>query len=162
MTADQYQAPRAVSELSSDLSLALGRAIWAFSVVESATFDYMQKLSKEPLHELMDDQLFKARVKLVRRLIERIEGFHTEKANALQYLSQAERLANTRNAIAHNPWRVWADLEARELRANIQPRRANAVALTRKSVEKFTAEAQALAVGLFGALGSLPSVCNLP
>ena len=140
MTVEKFGPTGDLSALSTDLSLARGRAIWAFSVVESATFDYMRQLSKEPLHELMDDQPLKARVKLVRRLIERIEGFEAEKANAIRLLSQAEHLATTRNAIAHNPWRVWADLEARELRANIQPRRAAAAAHTLESVEKFTAE----------------------
>lgn len=159
---EEREPQGAIESLSDDLALALGRAIWAFSVVESATFDYMQQLSREPLHELMNDQLFRARVKLVRRLIQRIDGFAKEKANATLLLERAEKLAETRNAIAHNPWRIWADFEVRELRANIQPPRANAKAHTLESIEGFTAEAQDVSVGLFSALASLPFVCNLP
>jgi len=122
----------------------------------------MRQLSREPLHELMDDQLFKARLKLVKRLIQRIDGFAEEEANATQFLVRAEKLAETRNAIAHNPWRIWADFKDRELRASIQPPRANAKAHTLETIEEFTTEAHEVSIGLFGALATLPFVCNLP
>jgi hypothetical protein len=130
-------------------------------VIESATFDYLRQLSTEPLHELMIDQLFKARIGLVLKLVQRIEGFDIEKAQALRFLKRAEDLAKTRNAIAHNPWRIWADFELRELRANIQPAKANAQAHTLESVRQFTVDAQEVSLGLFEALHSLPHVGNL-
>jgi len=158
---DQPEPRGHLESLSDDLSLALGRAVWAFSVIESATFDYLKQLSTEPLHELMIEQLFKASLSLVLKLVERIEGFPDEKANAQRFLKRAEELAKTRNAIAHSPWRIWADFELRELRAHIQPPKANAKAHTLETVRQFTADAEEVSVGLFEALGSLPHVCNL-
>ena len=158
---DQPEPRGHLESLSDDLSLALGRAVWAFSVIESATFDYLKQLSTEPLHELMVDQLFKSRLSLALKLVERIDGFPEEKAQAQRFLNRAEELAKTRNAIAHNPWRIWADFELRELRADIQPPRANAKVHTLETVRQFTVEAEATSLGLSDALRSLPHVFNL-
>jgi hypothetical protein len=152
--------PAHLDSLSVEISTALGRAVWIFSAIESATYDYLKQLSKEPLHELMADQLFKARVKLATQLVARIEGFSEEKAQALLYLKRAENLAKTRNAIAHNPWRIWADFEARELKAAIFQRKEGAPVHTLESVRQFTSEAEEVSEGLQSSLRALPYVCN--
>ena len=155
---NQPEANRYLESLGDDLSLALGRAIWSFSVIESATFEYLKKLSTEPMHELMVDQLFKARLNLVFKLVERIDGFESEKKKAKGYLDRAEKLAKLRSAIAHNPGRVWADFDLRELQAEIQPPRINAVSYSLATVRQFTVDAQEVSSGLLEALRSLPQV----
>jgi hypothetical protein len=154
------EPPDHLDPLSLEISTALGRAVWIFSAIESATYDYLKQLSREPLHELMADQLFRARIKLATQLVVRIEGFDDEKAQALQCLKRAEELAKTRNAIAHNPWSIWADFEERNLKAAIFQRKPNSPVHTLDSVRRFTSEAEEVSVGLQRALSSLPRVCN--
>ena len=149
-----------IDSFSDELSLALGRAVWAFSAIELITHDYLRQLSTEPLHELMAGQSFRVRTRLVAQLLARIDSFPREKADATRYLKRAEGLAEIRNAIAHNPWQVWADFDLRELRAQIKPVRANSEGQTLESVRKFTAEAQEVATGLSQALRMLPYICN--
>ena len=100
-----------LEDLNAELAQALGEAIWAFAMVERLTYKYLRKLSSEPLDELMGDQLFRARLKLVRHLVQRLKGQDEDKALALHYISKAEKLAETRNLIAHNPWQTWIDFE---------------------------------------------------
>lgn len=158
---NKSEPPSYLESFSEDLSLALGRAIWSFSMIEAATFDYLKQLSTEPLHELMVDQLFKARLGLVTKLVERIEGFAVEKERAIDFLRRAGELAKIRNAIAHNPWRVWVDFDLKKLQAHLQSPKANAQAHTLATVRKFTADAQEVSSGLFEILRSLPQICNL-
>ena len=145
-----------LEELHNQLSLALGEAIWAFSKVESLTYDYLRVLSTEPLHELMDGQSFASRCKLAERLVSRIEGREAEKVRALAALKRALSLANNRNRIAHNPWRIWIDFCKRDLQAGIfHSVRQGDVEVTPEFVRKFATDAQGAATELDDALRAL-------
>lgn len=149
-----------LDQFASELSRELGIAIWVFSAIESATFDYLKKLSTEPLHELMANQLFKPRITLVRALVNRIDGFEQEKVKALGYLKHAEELAKTRNAIAHNPWQIWADFESKELKAEIKPRKPKGKMENLDSIKAFIQDAEKVLKGMQSALDSLPFISN--
>jgi hypothetical protein len=53
-----------LEKLRLELCQALGEAVWAFSMIEGLTYSYLRRLSSEPLHLLMGDQGFGARIKL--------------------------------------------------------------------------------------------------
>ena len=60
--------------LNAELAQELGKAIWAFALIERLTYKYLRKLSSEPPDALMGDLNFGARVKLIRHLVVRLEG----------------------------------------------------------------------------------------
>ena len=145
-------------EMHNELSLALGRAVWAFSMIERLTYEYMAALSTEPLDVLMGDQPFKSRIKLIKQLIKRIEGATEEKERALRYIQKAESLADTRNTIAHNPWRIWVDFEQKNFRTEIQKYTRQEKSFDLSAVRQFTEDAQEAASGMEGALCALTGI----
>jgi len=147
-----------LEDLSAELAQALGEAVWAFSMIERLTYKYMKALSSEPLHTLMADQTFKARTKLIKHLIERLEGQEDAKTRALRYLDKAKKLASKRNVIAHNPWQIWIDLEAQEFRTEIQKFTDDEKNVDLAEVRKFRDEARETASGFEDALANLEYV----
>lgn len=147
--------PHYLDALRNDLCHALGEAVWAFSTIERLTYRYMKALSTEPLHELMADQGFNARIKLIKRLIGRLTGQEKEKEFALGYLKKAESLAATRNMVAHNPWQIWVDFETDDIKGAIRKFDNDEPGLDIAEVRRFAADAQEAASGLEYALGDL-------
>ncbi|WP_086973122.1 hypothetical protein [Caballeronia glebae] len=147
--------PNYLEALRSDLCHALGEAVWAFSMIERLTYRYMKALSSEPLHELMADQGFNARIKLVKRLIDRLQGQDEEKTYALHYVRRAEQLAATRNMVAHNPWQIRVDFQTDEFKSAIRKFEDDRPGLDIAEVRRFAADAQEAASGLEYALGNL-------
>ena len=142
--------------LHNQLSSVLGEAIWAFSKIESLTYDYLRVLSIEPLHELMQGQAFASRCTVAERLVNRIEGRTEEKARALAAIQRARHLAKHRNRIAHNPWKIWIDFSKREFQAGIiHPAQQNEFEISPAFVKQFSAAAQQAATELEGALNAL-------
>jgi hypothetical protein len=144
-----------VAELGDELSLALGRAIWAFSMIERLTYEYLSALSSEPLDVLMGDQMFKSRIRLMRHLVERLAGQQEEKEFALRQIDKAEKLAETRNVIAHNPWRIWIDFESKSFKSEIQKYTRKEKTFDLGRVREFTEDAQECASSLEYALSQL-------
>jgi hypothetical protein len=126
-------------------------------MIEGLTYRYMKSLSSEPLDTLMGDQLFKARIKLIKHLVERIKGKDEEKGRALRYIQKAEKLAETRNVIAHNPWQIWIDFERDDFRTEIQKYTKKEKTFDLTAVRKFTEDAREAASGLEYALSALTS-----
>ncbi|SAL50809.1 hypothetical protein AWB73_05287 [Caballeronia turbans] len=149
------EEPQYLETLRSELCHALGEAVWAFSMIERLTYQYMKALSSEPLHELMAGQAFSARLRLITRLVDRLQGQEAEKAYALKYLKRAEKLAKTRNTVAHNPWQIWVDLDAEQFRSAIRRFDDDESGLSIAEVRSFAADAQEAASGLEVALGNL-------
>jgi hypothetical protein len=140
--------PHYIDRLHDELSQALGEAIWAFSMIEKLTYSYMKKLSTEPLDELMAGQNFVPRIRLVRRLVERLEGQDGSKETALQHLAEAEKLADIRNTLAHNPWKIWVDFEQSKFMSEIQKLTNENKRYDLELVRKFRDEAGELASNL--------------
>jgi hypothetical protein len=141
-----------LAEHGDELSLALGRAIWAFSKIERLTYEYLKALSNEPLDVLMVDQPFKSRIKLIKQLVERLAGQHEDKAFALRQINKAESLADIRNMIAHNPWCIWIDFETKSVKSEIQKYHKREKKHDLSSICKFTEDAQKCASSLENAL----------
>jgi hypothetical protein len=131
-----------LEDLNAELAQALGEAIWAFAMVERLTYKYLRKLSNEPLDELMGDQQFRARIKLVRHLVERLTGQDEEKGLALHYIDKAVKLAETRNLLAHNPWQTWIDLEESTFKSEIKKSTNESKTINLERVREFTDEAR--------------------
>lgn len=142
---DKEEQAHYLEELRAELSQALGEAIWAFSMVERFTYSYLKNLSSEPLHELMDDQSFGVRIRLIRKLIQRLKGQVEQKAIALRCLEKAEKLARTRNMLAHNPWRIWIDFDESKFKSEIRKVTDETKALDLETVRAFRDDASELA-----------------
>jgi hypothetical protein len=155
-----YEGSDYLDSLGDELALALGRAVWAFARIEWLTYEYMRALSDDSLDELMGDQLFRARIRLTRQLVERLEGKASEKAAAVAAIEQAERLADRRNTLVHNPWQIWIDLERKDFLTEIQKYNRREKKLDLSAVKAFTDEATQTASALQVALGALirPSI----
>ena len=109
-----------LQQLHRELALALGDAVWAFARIEWVVHDYLRRLSNDPLDELLADFNFRPRANVLRRLIQKREASQDLKKRALFAIEQAEGLADRRNIIVHNPWRIWIDLDAREFMHEIR------------------------------------------
>lgn len=145
----------ALHALNSELALALGEAIWAFSMVERQTYKYLRNLSSEPLDELMADQPFKVRIRLIRHLVDRLEGQEEAKARAVRYLDEAEKLAVTRNLLAHNPWQVWINFEQSAFKSAVKKITNEKKSIELEKVREFRDAAGELASNLEELLGGL-------
>ncbi len=141
--------------LGDELSLALGRAVWAFARIEWLTYEYMRKLSTDSLETLMGDQPFRVRIKLIKQLVQRLEGCENEKQTALSCIDRAERLADQRNTIVHNPWQIWIDFERRDFVTEIKKYTNQQKTFDLSAVRAFTESAQQTASDLQDALGAL-------
>lgn len=143
-------------QFHAELTQAVGEAIGAFALIEMLTYRCMADLSSEPLHELMADQSFSARMRLSRKLVKRLKEQDELKAIVLHHFDDAEKLAQTRNIIAHNPWMVSVNLdegsfgEAEILKVTDQTKN-----LDLKLVREFTDKARELGFALGRALGQL-------
>lgn len=141
--------------LGDELSLALGHAVWAFARIEWLTYEYMRKLSSDSLDTLMGDQLFRARIKLIRQLVQRLEGCESEKQAALACIDRAEKLADQRNTIVHNPWQIWIDFERGDFVTEIKKYTNRQKTFDLSAIRAFTESAQQTASDLQDALGVL-------
>lgn len=156
---DKVNSQNYLEELSDELSMALGKAIWTFAKIEALTFEYIKKLSRDDLNSLLDNPSISSQIKLIIKLIDRIKGFDIEKAQALVVIKEIEALLKDRNTIAHNPWLIWIDFELNDFVTEIH----NPSKATHKpnlnSVNAFTVKAGNLVLKLRSALIPL-SICH--
>lgn len=139
--------------LNDDLALNLGRAVWTFAQIEWLTYEYMRELSGDTLDVLMGNQLFKARTTLIINLLERLDV--REKERALDYIKRADKLADVRNTIVQNPWKIWIDLKQKDFRTEIQTYNNHQKKFDLSALQKFIKDAQEIASGLEQALGAI-------
>ena len=144
-----------LEDLKAELAQALGEAIWAFAMIEQLTYRYMKKLSSDRLDELMGGQQFKARIELVIKLVERLEGQENDKGVALSYLKKAQRLADRRNLLAHNPWQIWIDLDESKFKSEIKKVTDETKRVDLEMVRAFREDAGEIASTLEYVLGEL-------
>jgi|GEM_PF-3824305 len=157
---DKSKNQHYLEELSDELSIALGKAIWTFAKIEALTFDYINKLSREDLNTLIGYQNISGRIKLIKKLIERIKGMEAEKAKALSVINCVESLINDRNTIAHNPWLIWIDFEQNDFVTEIHNASKSMQKLNLNDVNAFTAKAEGLILNLRSALPPLAKSLN--
>jgi Arc/MetJ-type ribon-helix-helix transcriptional regulator len=112
--------PHYLEVLYRDLALALGDAVWAFARIEWLVYEYLGRLSKDHIDELVGEVAFRSRCSILRRLVDRRATTPESKERALRAVQKAEGLAERRNIIVHNPWSVWIDLNAKEFMTEIQ------------------------------------------
>lgn len=112
--------PHYLETLHRELALALGDAIWAFARIEWLTYEYIGRLSTDRVDELVCDLNFRPRTSILRRIVERKNTNPDKKDRALKAIKEAEALAEKRNIIVHNPWRIWVDIDAKEFMTEIQ------------------------------------------
>jgi hypothetical protein len=134
-----------LEDMHAELSQALGEAMWAFAMVERLTYQYMRKLSSDSLDELMGGQSFAARIRLIRKLVERLNGQEQTKAIVMACLRRADQLADTRNLIAHNPWQIWIDFDESKYKSEIKKVTNEEKALDLEQVRAFRDDAGELA-----------------
>ena len=134
-----------LEDMRAELSQALGEAMWAFAMVERLTYQYMKKLSSDALDELMGGQSFSARIRLIRKLVDRLKGQEEQKAVVVKCLKKAEQLADTRNTLAHNPWQIWIDFDESKFKSEIKKVTDEEKTLDLKQVRAFRDDAGELA-----------------
>ncbi|MFM0062944.1 hypothetical protein [Paraburkholderia aspalathi] len=119
--------------------------MWAFAMIERLTYRYMKKLSSDSLDELMGGQSFTARTRLIRKLVDTLKGQDQTKAVVMTCLKTAEKLANTRNTLAHNPWQIWIDFDESKFKSAIKNVTNENAKLDLEQVRAFRDEAGELA-----------------
>ena len=133
-----------LEKLSEELSLALGEAVWAFGKIETLTYKYIKKLSKDDLIDLFGHQSIGKRIDLIKKLINRINGLDKEKAEAISSLNKVTQFISDRNTLAHNPWLIWIDFELNDFVTEIQNVSNPSQKLNLEGVKKFTVDVQEL------------------
>ena len=119
MTASAEQ-PHFLETLYEDLALALGHAVGAFARIEWLTYESLRRLSRDHVDELVGDVNFRPRVAILRRMVERKKSSPEKTLRAQAAIKTTEVLAERRNVIVHNPWRIWIDLDAEKFMTEIQ------------------------------------------
>jgi len=147
--------PHYLEVLYRDLALALGNAVWAFARMEWRTYEYMRRLSRDHVDELVGEVSFSARCSILRRLVERKAPPTAVKERALKAIREVESLANRRNIIVHNPWSIWIDLDAEEFMTEIQKYSNRDSKVDLNEIKRFTAAAEAAETELKAALNAL-------
>lgn len=137
------------------LAESLGHAIWAFALVERATYRYMKKLSTDTLDVLMADQPIPVRIRVVKQLIARADGPEPMKQLAYKCVKKIHDLAEIRNHIAHNPFQTWIDLDERTFISEIEKITDPTKIVSISDLEQFAANATALSGEMEDALAEL-------
>lgn len=150
-----------IETLSDELASALGRAIWAFAKIEWLTYKYMKKLSKEDLDVLVDGLLFSKRIEIIKRLVNRIDGFKNEKVESIKCLNEVSKLADERNLIVHNPWQIWIDFEKQDFMSEIHKHSNSSKKLDLSQVNLFTEKTQKVTSDLQQAMQPLVNANDL-
>ena len=141
--------------LHKELALALGDAVWAFARIEWLTYEYLRRLSTDRVDELVGDMNFRPRAGVLRRIVERRTEDKALRERALAALQAAEQLADRRNVIVHNPWRIWVDLDARAFMTEIQKYSSPSKKLNVQQLTQFANEAGKVEQELKEALSAL-------
>jgi hypothetical protein len=147
--------PHYLQVLYKDLALALGNAVWAFARIEWLTYEYLGRLSADHLDELVGDVSYRARTSILRRIVERSDANTEKKERALAAIKQAESLAEKRNIIVHNPWRIWVDLDAKDFMTEIQKCSNPTKKVDLSELQEFAASAEKIEVELRDSLNAL-------
>jgi len=138
-----------------ELAQKLGEAIWAFALVERATYRYMKKLSSDTLDVLMADQSIPVRIRVIKQLIGRSHGSESMKQLAYQCVKAISELAEDRNLFAHNPFHTWIDFDAREFVHEIEKVTDPSQVRSLTEMETFTRKSLTLAAEFEEALSHL-------
>lgn len=133
--------PHYLEVLYRDLALALGNAVWAFARIEWLVYEFLGRLSKYHVDELVGEVAFRPRCSILRRLVERRASTPESKDRALRAIQETEKLAERRNIIVHNPWSIWIDLNAREFMTEIQKYSNRSSKVDLNELKRFTQSA---------------------
>jgi hypothetical protein len=144
-----------LEDLRTELSLALGEAIWAFSMIEGLTYDYLKELHIQMPGKTGVVPGFKSRVDPIMTSLELLEGQDEEKARALRYWSKALKLAHRRNEIAHNPWGIWISFDTQEFRTELWSHKDREEKIDLPAVIRFRNDAREVASNLHHSLITL-------
>jgi len=147
--------PHYLETLYRDLALALGDAVWAFAKIEWVTYEYIGRLSVDRVDELVGDMNFRSRTAILQRLIERRDASLEKKERAVSAIRKSETLAEKRNVIVHNPWKIWVNLDEREFMTEIQKYSNRGKRVNLDELRGFTDSASATETELREALGAL-------
>ncbi|MBP0597734.1 hypothetical protein J8I26_06455 [Herbaspirillum sp. LeCh32-8] len=130
--------------LKGELVIALGEAVWAFSLVEKQSYFYIKAFSELPMLQILAGQSFGARVKAIGYLVQAgsCEDYHRNKIKKL--FEDALKLAKRRNVLVHSPWSIWIDPRSTELRDHVQDAK-QLENVNLESVRSFATEARELA-----------------
>lgn len=129
-----------LEQLGQELTEKLGDAIWSFAKIERLTYEYLRVLGGQEALVLAGHQNFVPRLNALKRLIEVKELKADASARVLELLAQAETLAKKRNAIAHNPWQIYIDLERMDFVSEIIKYMNQEERIDRAGLEAFTKE----------------------
>lgn len=129
-----------LEQLGQELTEKLGDAIWSFAKIERLTYEYLRVLGGQEALVLAGHQNFVPRLNALKRLIE-VKGLKADaSARVLELLAKAETLAKKRNAIAHNPWQIYIDLERMDFVSEIIKYMNQEERIDRAGLEAFTKE----------------------
>ena len=147
--------PHYLEELYKELALALGDAVWAFARIEWLTYEYIGRLSADRVDELVGDLNFRPRTSILKKIVDRSDTSIDKKERALAAINEAEKLADKRNIIVHNPWRIWIDIDAKEFMTEIQKYSNRNKKIDLKELQQFVASAGSIETELKESLNAL-------
>jgi N-acetylglutamate synthase-like GNAT family acetyltransferase len=151
----ESDSPHFLETLHKDLALALGDAIWAFARIEWQTYERLRMHSRDGLDDLLGDIGFRQRMAILRRLIERNKPDAGKLKRVADAIAAVEKLAERRNIIVHNPWRIWIDLDAERFMMHIQKYTQPGKTIDLAALKKFTEECGAAETELRDSLNAL-------
>lgn len=140
--------PDFFDELSEELTLKLGQAVWAFTKIESLTYEYIHNIGGEIVFKLMKSQNFGSRVQVLKVLVAQRTDDPDE---IVSLLDDAIKLAAQRNTIVHNPWSTYISFDG-ELVSEIQKYTNPNDKFTPEQLVDFSIRAQTLEEKLRNAL----------
>jgi len=128
-----------LESLHRDLALAIGNAIWGFAKIEWAVTASLGRAGGN-LDHILAELSFRQRTSILKKILPEL-GLNPETQTAIaDCINHFERLSERRNLIAHNPWMIWLDSDAREIMTEIQHYTQQKKKLDLTSLRNFSTE----------------------
>ena len=108
-----------LDSLNKDLALAIGNAVWAFARIEWAVTTALGRGGYD-LDQILAEFPFRQRTTVLKKLIPNMGLTKDVHDNVLSKIIWIEKLSERRNLIAHNPWMIWLDSDAKAIMTEIQ------------------------------------------
>jgi hypothetical protein len=131
--------PAYLESLHRELALAIGNAVWAFARIEWAITIALGRAGGS-LDHLLAEFSFRQRTTILRKLLPDLGIYPETQAELAGCITQFERLSEKRNLIAHNPWMIWLDQDAKEIMTEIQHYSRQEKRLDLSALQEFTNE----------------------
>ncbi len=135
-----------IVDLNDKWAVLIGRLFIAFGSIERTTHNCLIDWLKDPTYAHISKMRFSQRVDVIIDLLGTLEFVEQNKADLIQGLKKAKKLAEKRNIVAHNP--LMLDLFDGDFKEIIISNTKDGVTITFEELQQITQSAESLSTEL--------------